>query len=73
MSIVEAHPDGIITIEEHQKSCGMGSAIIEKLNDMYAVGTIIIYPKVKRIAISDEFVGVVGTQVYLREYEGLKL
>ena len=32
-TIVENHQDGIITIEEHQKSCGMGSALIEILND----------------------------------------
>lgn len=67
------HPDGIITIEEHQKSCGMGSAVIELLNDMFVSGEISKYPKVKRIAIPDEFANVVGTQVYLREYEGLIL
>ena len=72
-SIVERHPNGLITIEEHQKSCGMGSAIIEILNDMFANGKIAIYPKVKRIAIPDEFVGVVGTQKYLREVEHLHL
>ena len=71
--IVETHPDGLITIEEHQKSCGMGSAIIEILNDMFANGKIAIYPKVKRIAVPDEFVGVVGTQKYLREVEHLHL
>ena len=73
MAIVESHPDGIITIEEHQKSCGMGSAIVEKLSDMYAAKTINTYPKVKRIAIPDEFVSVVGTQEYLRNVEGLHL
>lgn len=72
-NIVENHQDGIITIEEHQKSCGMGSAVIEILNDLYAQGEIIHYPKVKRIAIPDEFADVVGTQKYLREYEGLKI
>lgn len=72
-TIVETHPDGLITIEEHQKSCGMGSAIVEILNDMFANGKIAIYPKVKRIAIPDEFVGVVGTQKYLREVEHLQL
>lgn len=71
--IVENHLDGIITIEEHQKSCGMGSAIIEILNDLYIMGKIRNYPKVKRIAIPDEFADVVGTQIYLREYEGLKI
>lgn len=72
-SIVETHPDGIITIEEHQKSCGMGSAILEIINDLYVDGKIAIYPKIKRIAIPDEFVGVVGTQKYLREIEHLNL
>ena len=72
-TIVESHPEGIITIEEHQKSCGMGSAVVELLNDMYADGKIFAYPKVKRIAIPDEFVGVVGTQKYLREVENLHL
>lgn len=71
--IVARYPDGLITIEEHQRSCGMGSAIVEQLNDMFAAGEIANYPKVQRIAIPDEFVGVVGNQNYLREVEGLKL
>lgn len=71
--IVTHYPEGLITIEEHQRSCGMGSAIMELLNDMYAAGEIANYPKVQRIAIPDEFVGVVGNQQYLREVEGLKL
>lgn len=71
--IVAHHPYGLITIEEHQRSCGMGSAIVEQLNDMYAAGEIANYPNVQRIAIPDEFVGVVGNQNYLREIEGLKL
>lgn len=73
LAILESHPDGFITIEEHQKSCGMGSAIVELLNDFYAEELIEKYPKVRRIAIPDEFADVVGTQVYLREHEGLKL
>ncbi len=73
INIVKTHPAGLITIEEHQKSCGMGSAIIEVLNDLYYEGDIEAYPKVKRIAIPDEFADVVGTQVFLREHEGLKL
>lgn len=72
-ALVDSHPDGLITIEEHQKSCGMGSAIVEKVSDMYADGMLTTYPKIKRIAIPDEFVGVVGSQSYLREYENLKL
>ena len=73
LNIVKTHPAGLITIEEHQKSCGMGSAIVEILNDLYYEGNIEVYPKVKRIAIPDEFADVVGTQVFLREHEGLKL
>ena len=73
INIVKTHPTGLITIEEHQSSCGMGSAIVEVLNDLYYEGDIEVYPKVKRIAIPDEFADVVGTQVFLREHEGLKL
>jgi len=72
-AIVDAHPDGLITLEEHQKSCGMGSAIVEQVNDMYAQGLIAAYPRIRRIAIPDEFAPVVGTQAYLRAYEGLEL
>lgn len=72
-SIVANYPDGLITIEEHQRSCGMGSAIVEQLNDMYAAGEIANYPKVRRVAIPDEFAGVVGNQEFLRKVEGLEL
>ena len=72
-SIVETHLDGIITIEEHQKSCGMGSAVVEMINDLYADGKLSTYPKIKRTAILDEFAGVVGTQFFLRKYENLIL
>ena len=51
----------------------MGSAIIEVINDMYVEGKIQTFPKICRIAIPDEFADVVGTQKYLREYEGLTL
>lgn len=67
------YPDGLITIEEHQRSCGMGSAIVEQLNDLFAAGEIASYPKVKRVAIPDEFAEVVGNQEYLRNVEGLRL
>ncbi len=69
--IVNKHAEGLITIEEHQSSCGMGSAIVEKINDLYAENKLAIYPKIKRISIPDEFVGVVGTQSYLRKVENL--
>lgn len=71
--IVMSHSGGLITIEEHQKSCGMGSAVVEMVNDLYATEQLPVYPVIKRIAIPDEFAGVVGTQQYLREYEKLHL
>lgn len=71
--IVMSHSGGLITIEEHQKSCGMGSAVVEIVNDLYATEQIPAYPIIKRIAIPDEFADVVGTQQYLREYEKLNL
>lgn len=72
-NVIASHPEGLITIEEHQKSCGMGSAIVEMANDLYSEGIIDSYPLIKRIAINDEFADVVGTQLFLRNTEGLKL
>lgn len=72
-AIVEKHPEGLITIEEHQASTGMGSAVVEQVNDLYANGKLATYPIIKRVAIPDEFAPIVGTQTYLREYEGLKI
>lgn len=72
-SIIESHPDGMIVMEEHQASCGVGSAIIEQASDMYAEGNLSVFPKVVRKAIKDEFVGVVGSQPYLRSYENISL
>lgn len=65
--------DNIIVIEEHQKSAGIGSAIIESLSDSFYEGKLSHYPKIKRIAINDEFLNVVGNQKYLRELSNLNL
>ena len=72
-AIVEKYPDGLITLEEHQLSCGMGSAVVEQVNDLFSKGKVSTYPKIQRIAIPDEFAPIVGTQDYLRDFEGLKL
>lgn len=71
--IAKAHPNGLIVMEEHQKSCGAGAAIIELLSDMYNAGELSELPKVKRLAINDEFLSVVGSQHYLREIAGITL
>ena len=60
-------------LEEHQKSCGIGSAVIEVISDMYAKGKISNYPRIKRIGIEDTFYSVSGSQTYLRELAGLKI
>ena len=60
-------------IEEHQKSCGVGSAIIEQISDLYYVGKIERFPKVHRVAIEDFFQDVSGNQNYLRNRAGLLL
>lgn len=63
----------IYILEEHQKSCGIGSAIIEVISDMYSRNEIPGYPRIKRIAIDDNFYSVSGSQAYLRELAGLKI
>ena len=63
----------IITIEEHQRSGGFGSSILESYNDLLEEGKINAFPKIKRIAIPDIFINVAGTQDYLRNAAGLKL
>jgi transketolase len=66
------HYQKIITIEEHQRSAGFGSAILEALNDISELHDVKI-PSVKRIAIPDIFIGFAGTQEYLRQKAGLIL
>lgn len=72
-TIIESHPDGLIVMEEHQASCGVGSAIIEQASDMYAQDKLTIFPKVIRKAIKDEFIPIVGSQAYLRKAEGISI
>ena len=72
-TIAESHNGGLIVMEEHQKSCGVGSAIIELLSDMYNALELASFPKVKRLAINDEFLQVVGNQSYLRDIAGISL
>lgn len=61
----------ITIIEEHQKSCGVGSAVIEILNDLYAEDKILRYPKIHRVAINNYFQEVSGSQDYLRKKANL--
>ena len=61
----------LITIEEHQKSGGFGSAILEGFNELQEDNKLIKFPKLKRIAIPDQFVSVAGSQNYLRKIDSV--
>jgi transketolase len=63
----------IITLEEHQKSTGFGSAIVEQVNDLYANGVLKKYPVIVRRAIDDKFYSISGSQQYLRDLAGINL
>lgn len=63
----------IITVEEHQLNGGFGSSIVEEISDLYASGEIRDMPKIKRLGIDNQFIGVCGDQEYLRGIAGLNL
>lgn len=56
----------ITAVEEHQKSCGVGSALIEQISDLFYTGKVMKYPKIHRVAIEDYFQDVSGSQMFLR-------
>lgn len=63
----------IITIEEHQKTGGLGSAVLESINELKNQKKIVTPPTIRVVAIPDIFIGFAGTQDYLREVVGLNL
>lgn len=65
--------DEIITIEEHQRSAGFGSVILEQFNDMIEGGEVQNAPSVRRIAIPDLFYHISGSEDYLVDLAGLQL
>lgn len=65
--------DALITVEEHQLNGGFGSSVVEALSDLYNSGAISRMPKVRRIGIPNRFIGVSGSQEYLREQAQLTL
>ncbi len=73
MCVIAEHYSDLIILEEHQKSCGVGSAVIEIISDLYCEGTVSVYPKIRRIGIDDKFYSRSGSQQYLRELAGLVL
>lgn len=63
----------IITVEEHQASGGFGSAILECLNDLREENCLEKVPFIKRLAIPDTFTSIAGSQVFLKNLNGLIL
>ncbi len=63
----------IIVIDEHQKSGGVASAILEQLGDLYSEGKLQQFPKVHRLEIDDQFIYIAGNQQYLRDFTHLAL
>jgi len=63
----------VITLEEHQRSAGFGSAVLECFNDLTERNEINSIPRVRRIAIPDKFIHVAGSQDHLRKLSGLIL
>ena len=63
----------IITIEEHQMCGGFGSVILERINDFQEKRLISEAPRIKRIAIANEFFSFAGSQQFMREAAGIKL
>ncbi len=55
----------IVTVEEHNLSGGLGSAVLEAISDMG------LTTRVVRIGLQDKFVKEVGSQEYLRKINGL--
>jgi transketolase len=65
--------DVFYTLEEHQRSGGFGSAVLETINDLYIEGLIKRIPRINRIAIPDKYITVAGSQDHLRKLGGLTL
>jgi len=66
LKFINANYEKIITIEEHQKNGGFGSAILEVFNDLFVNNKIRNMPIIKRLGIENRFLVVAGTQNYLR-------
>jgi len=67
------HYEKIITFEEHQRSGGFGSYILEEANDLFLDKEIKKFPVLERIAVPDVFQSVSGSQEFLRELSKLEL
>jgi len=70
--LASKHSNLIIT-DEHQKSSGVASALLEQLSDLYTEGKIKQFPKVHRLEIDEQFIYIAGNQQYLRDFTHITL
>ena len=73
LKVLATRHSNIIVLDEHQKSGGIASAILEQLADLYTEGQLKEFPKIHRIEIDDQFIYIAGDQQYLREFTHLTL
>ena len=66
MSMVNEGFDQWISLEEHHKSGGLGSSLLEWLSD-FNINSI----RIKRLGVADHFVHHLGNQAFVRERENL--
>lgn len=57
----------LVTLEEHQLSCGFGSAVAESLIDLFCEKKIEKIPSVTRLGVRDTFNSFAGTQEFLKK------
>ena len=63
----------IISIEEHQKTGGLGSLLLESANTLKNKGSILTFPNIDIRGIDDEFYSKAGSQNFLRTIMKLTL
>ena len=66
LASLAGHYTRMVTVEEHQRAGGFGSAVLEALHDLRDSGAIPDIPQVIRKGIPDIFLGYAGSQEYLR-------
>lgn len=64
--------DLVVTVEEHVRSGGLGSAVVESLVDAQAAGTLERLPRVVRMALPDAFPKCYGSQASQLAAAGLE-
>ena len=72
IALAEKHPS-LVVLDEHQKSCGVASALLEQFSDLYAEGIIKTFPHIRRIEVNDEYLHFAGNQDYMRKITHLTL